>query len=116
QEPVFGVDMRGVDGLGDALQKVPLTVDDALGPAGAAGGKDHAGGLVHGEFGRAPALSRGSRHAGQLDDAHRWGDGLYASKDILSSDDQRRPRVLQYLTQPVAWIVRIQGDKGPSRR
>jgi hypothetical protein len=47
QKPVLGVDVRGVDGLADALQKVPLTVDDALRPAGAPGGKHDARGLVH---------------------------------------------------------------------
>jgi len=36
--------------------------------------------------------------------------------DILRSDDQGRPRVLQDLAQPVAWIVRINCYKGPSRR
>ena len=110
------IDMRGVDGLGDALQKIPLTIDDALRPAGTAGRKHHAGGLVQVEFGGTPALSRGLRQTGQMDDARGRRDGLDAAKDILSSDDQSWPRILQHLAQPVAWILRIQGDKGASRR
>ena len=51
-----------------------------------------------------------------MDDPRRWRAGLDASKNVLSSDDQGWPRVLQHLAQPVAWIVRIQGDKGASRR
>ena len=38
------------------------------------------------------------------------------AKDIVSSDDQGWPRILQHLAQPVAGIVRIQRDKGASRR
>ena len=59
QKSVLGVDMRGVDGLGHALQKISLTVDDALRPAGAPGREQHAGGFVQAEFGGPPALSRG---------------------------------------------------------
>src|SRR5450432_1553614 len=116
QKPVLGIDMRGVYGLSDALQKIPLTIDDTLRSAGTSGGKHHAGGLVQAEFGGTPALPRGLRQTGQMDDARRWRDGLDASKELLSSDDQGGPRILQHLAQPVVWIVRIQGDKGASRR
>jgi hypothetical protein len=51
-----------------------------------------------------------------MDDARRWRAGIDASKDILSCDDQGWPRILQHLHQPVAWIVRIQGNKGTSGR
>ena len=65
QKPVLDVDVRGVYGLGDTLQKIPLTVDDALRPAGTSGRKHHACGLVHAEFGGSPALSRGFRQTGR---------------------------------------------------
>ena len=117
QKPIRGVDMRGVYGLGDALQKIPLAIDDALRSAGTPGGKHHAGGLVHAEIGGTPALPRGFRRTGQMDEVRRyWRDGLDASSDILSSDDQGWPRIVQHLAQPVARVARIQGDKGASRR
>src|SRR6202795_3096515 len=108
--------MRGVYGLSDTLQKIPLTIDDAFRLAGTPGGKHHACRLVHAEFSGSPALSRSLRQTGQMDDARRLCAGIDASKDILSSDDQGRPRILQHLSQPVAWIVRIKGNKGTSGR
>ena len=51
-----------------------------------------------------------------MDDARARRDGLDVAKGILSSDDQRRLRILQHLAQPAAWILRIQGDEGASRR
>jgi hypothetical protein len=51
-----------------------------------------------------------------MDDARGGRDGLDAAQDILSSDDQSWPRIVQHLAQPVGWILRIQGDKGASRR
>src|SRR5206468_4146193 len=58
QEPVFGVDVRGVDGLGHALQEVALAVDDALRPAGASGCEQHARRFVQAELSGSPALPR----------------------------------------------------------
>src|SRR5689334_19022762 len=108
--------MRGVYGLSDALQKIPLAIDNTLRSAGTSGGKQHAGGLVQAGFGGTPALLRGFGQTVQMDDARRWRDALDASKAIVSADDQGRPRILQHLAQPVVWIVGIQGDKGPRRR
>src|SRR5215469_5236395 len=108
--------MRGVYRLEGTLQKIPLTIDDPLWPAGTPGRKYHACGLVHAEFGRSPTLSRALRQTGQIDDARCWLTGIDASKAILSSDDQGRPRILQHLAQPVARIVRIHGNKGTSGR
>ena len=52
-----------------------------------------------------------------MDDARGWRAGPRTpAKDVLASDDQGWPRILQHLAQPVAWIVGIQGDKGASRR
>jgi hypothetical protein len=116
QKPVLGIDVRCVYGLGNALQKAPLTIDDALRPAGAPGRKHHACRLVQAEFGGAPALSSGLRQTAQTEDVRRWRASLDASEDILSSNDQGRPRILQHLAEPIAGVVRIQGDKGASRR
>src|SRR5215471_16353754 len=107
--------MRRVYGLGDALQKVPLTIDDALRPAGSPGSENHARGLVHAEFRGSPALPHGLRQTAQLDYANRWRDSLDGSKRILSSEDQGWPSILQHLAQPVVWVVGIQDDKGTSR-
>ena len=86
QQPVLGVDMRGVDGLGHALQQVPLTVDDALRPAGASGREQHACGFVHAELGGPPTFARGSWRTGQMEHAH--GADLDAGKDTRLADDQ----------------------------
>src|SRR5262245_24842747 len=99
--------MRAVYGLRDTLQKVALTVDDALRAASTPGGKSHACGLVHAEFHWSPALPRGVRHAAQPNYANRWRDGFDGSMDILSREDQGWPRILQHLAQPVARIESI---------
>ena len=101
QKPVLGVDMRGVDGLGHALQKVPLTVDDALRPAGAPGGEQHAGGLVQAQSGGTPAFAAAWANGSDGPRAS-LGATLECAEAILSCDDQGRPRILQHLAQPVA--------------
>src|SRR5215471_6065931 len=91
--------MRRVYGLGDALQKTALAIDDALWPTGAPGRKQHACSLVDVQCARSP----GSRNILDV--------GADASTDILLSDDPCRPRIFQHFIQPFAWIMGIQSDK-----
>src|SRR5262245_60712801 len=79
QKPVLGIDVRCVYGLDNALQKTPLTIDDALRPAGAPGRKHHARRFVQAEFGRAPALSSRLRQTVQTEDLRRQPATIHAS-------------------------------------
>src|SRR5215467_14469790 len=108
--------MRSVYGLGGALKKAPLTIDDAFRSAGGPGGKNHARGLIHAELRGAPALPRGWLKSVQLNYAHCRRKGLDGFEDILLCEDQGGPGIQQYLAQPVARIMWIQGDKRASRR
>jgi hypothetical protein len=52
----------------------------------------------------------------QMNDARRWRNAIDGFKHILSCNDQSWPGILQHLDQPVAWIMRIQCNKGTPGR